>query len=246
MYSDVKEPKAPCEEPSVFLRNTAERRESELYAIYDRQSTLLASQNVLEESLSKIDAVQEEKVKLLKEFKKYEYLAKQFSGKNDSKISLENFVLHRQLEWILQNSNRFLAELTAGQYQLQLSWESLSGRRQGGLELSVLDTTRGTARASQTFSGGELFMLSLSLSLGLMVSINSVFTAADLDMLYLDEGFGTLDHTTLNRCLNLIQGLKSIKTIGIISHVQDLIEAVPQGFLVEKGIQGSVITPFKR
>ena len=88
-------------------------------------------------------------------------------------------------------------------------------------------------------------MLSLSLSLGLMTSIDSLFTARDLNLLFVDEGFGTLDSECLSRTLMTLRELKNIKSVGIISHVQDLIDTIPQGYLVEKTATGSKIKMFK-
>lgn len=198
----------------------------------------------LETTIEQVKEIQEERADMEDDLSSYTYMYECLNGKNKAKLTLEHFVLHRQLEWILQNSNRFLSELTNGQYQLKLAWEGMNNRKQGGLELSVLDTTNGTVRPSHTFSGGELFLLSLSLSIGLMVSINAVFSTVNLDMLFIDEGFGTLDNATLNRVLSLIHSLNSVQSIGIISHVQDLIETIPQGIKVEKTLYGSKITQF--
>lgn len=99
-------------------------------------------------------------------------------------------------------------------------------------------------RPAQTFSGGELFILSLSLSLGLMASIDSIFGGIDLDILAIDEGWGTLDTECLSRVLYAVQGLNNISTVMIISHVQELIESIPQGFKVTKGLTGTEIKQF--
>ena len=102
----------------------------------------------------------------------------------------------------------------------------------------------GKARPAQTYSGGELFILSLSLSLGLMSSIGSLFSNLNIDMLFCDEGLGTLDQDALNRVLSTLNGLKNISTVGIITHVQEVIDSIPQGFLVDKGLQGTTIKQF--
>lgn len=180
-----------------------------------------------------------------KSYDTHQYLYNLMSGKNNSKISFETFVLHRQLEWILQSSNQYLHTLSAGQFELQVKWESSSGRTQGGLEITITDHFTGSTRPAQTYSGGELFMLSLSLSLGLMTSIDSLFTARDLNLLFVDEGFGTLDSECLSRTLTTLHELKNIRSVGIISHVQDLIDTIPQGYIVEKTASGSRIRMFK-
>lgn len=245
MYSKVSCPETDVKETSLELGWLIQGKESELKSLLESLGSLKSGIQKLEEVLQKIDDVVDKRRLTDAEFREYDYLAKQLSGNNDSKVSLENFVLHRQLEWILQNSNKFLAQLTDNQYQLQLSWSSVSSRKQGGLELSVLNTNDGSVRPAQTFSGGELFLLSLSLSIGLMVSINAVFATVSLDMLFIDEGFGTLDNSTLNKCLALIHNLQTVNSIGVISHVQDLIETIPQGLRVEKTLTGTKITPFR-
>lgn len=197
------------------------------------------------ELVKRIKDIRMERDKNTATYDEYTYLYNLLSGKNSSKISFETFVLHRQLEWILQSSNQYLHTLSAGQFELQVRWESSSGRTQGGLEITITDHFTGSTRPAQTFSGGELFMLSLSLSLGLMTAIDSLFTARDLNLLFVDEGFGTLDSDCLSRTLMTLRDLKNIKSVGIISHVQDLIDTIPQGFLVDKTAAGSRIKMFK-
>lgn len=243
LYSSVTDPECVVKIPSAQLNQTIKGLTADVNEMTVKIAGFESKQEQLKDNIVRVEKFQKDRNDLREELKDYDFLARQTSGDNANKVSLENFVLHRQLEWILQNSNRFLAQLSNNQYQLELSWEG-NGRKQGGLELSVLDTTNGTRRPSQTFSGGELFILSLSLSIGLMVSINAVFSTVSLEMLFIDEGFGTLDNATLNRVLALIHSLQSVHSIGIISHVQDLVESIPQGLKVEKGLTGTKITQF--
>lgn len=208
--------------------------------------TIAGTDNAIANDRKLIADVEEIRIKkqaLIPKHKEYSYIYNQISGKNTAKLSLENFVLHRQLEWILDTSNRYLATLSNNQFVLNIKWES-TGRSQGGLEISILDKLSGKSRPAQTYSGGELFILSLSLSLGLMSSINSLFGGLDIDMLYVDEGMGTLDQESLNRVLSTLNGLKNISTVGIITHVQEVIDSIPQGFLVDKGLTGTTIKQF--
>lgn len=244
LYSSVQQPTCEITTPVMRLQQLIGGTSSEVTELAGQIAGFEERQRQLQESITAVETLEIKHVDLNKQLKEYDYMSNLTNGGNTAKVTLENFVLHRQLEWILQNSNKFLAQLTNNQYQLKLEWESTSGRKQGGLELSVLDTTNGTVRPSQTFSGGELFLLSLSLSLGLMISINAVFATCSLEMLAIDEGFGTLDNATLNRALALIHSLQSVNSIAIISHVQDLIETIPQGLKVEKTLTGSKITQF--
>ena len=193
--------------------------------------------------IAEVEEIRTKKSALLPRHKECKYVYEQIAGKNSAKLSLENFVLHRQLEWILDTSNRYLAMLSNNQFVLNIKWES-TGRSQGGLEISILDRMSGKERPAQTYSGGELFQLSLALSLGLMSSINSLFGGLDVDMLYCDEGLGSLDQEALNRVLSTLNGLKNISTVGLITHVQEVIDSIPQGFLVDKGLQGTTIKQF--
>lgn len=193
--------------------------------------------------IAEVEEIRQKKAELLPKHKECKYVYEQLSGKNNAKLSLENFVLHRQLEWILDTSNRYLAMLSNNQFVLNIKWES-TGRSQGGLEISILDRMSGKERPAQTFSGGELFILSLSLSLGLMSSIGSVFGGINMDILAIDEGWGSLDAECLGRVLAVVQHLSNISTVMIISHVQELIDSIPQGFNVDKGLQGTVIKQF--
>lgn len=236
-------PECDITETYAQLQLLVNGADEELRQLTYQLASFCSTQDQLKAIIENVVSIREQTVEAKAKLIQYEYMSKLVNGENQSKISLENFVLHRQLEWILQNSNRFLQQLTNNQYQLKLSWERI-GRKTAGLELSVLDTTNGSERPSHTFSGGELFLLSLSLSLGLMVSINTVFSNVGLETLFIDEGFGTLDHATLNRVLSLIHSLQSVNSIGIISHVQDLIEAIPQGLKVNKTFNGTQITQF--
>jgi exonuclease SbcC len=215
-------------------------------SIQDSISEIATAENQLKndnELVEKIESIIKEREEITPKYKETQYVYNQISGRNASKLSLENFVLHRQLEWILNTSNQYLKTLSNNQFHLTIRWEG-TGRSQGGLEISIADAVSGKARPAETFSGGELFILSLSLSLGLMSSIDSLFTGLDLGVLFIDEGFGTLDAECLNRVLSTLQQLKSIDCVGIISHVQELIESIPQGFAVTKGLGGTVIKPY--
>ena len=216
--------------------------------IEEAVSRIAEAQSALEsrkELVKKIEDIRKERDKNTKAYDQHTYLYNLLSGKNSSKISFETFVLHRQLEWILQSSNQYLHTLSAGQFELQVKWESSSGRTQGGLEITITDHFTGSTRPAQTFSGGELFMLSLSLSLGLMTAIDSLFTTRDLNLLFVDEGFGALDQECLTRTLLTLKDLRNIKSVGIISHVQELIDTIPQGFVVDKTATGTKIRLFK-
>lgn len=112
-------------------------------------------------------------------------------------------------------------------------------RSQSGLELDVLDHYNGTRRSVQTLSGGEAFQASLSMALGLSDEIQSLAGGIQLDTMFVDEGFGSLDEEALNQALKALNGLtEGSRLVGIISHVQELKERIDRQIIVKKGSSG--------
>ncbi|MBR3904802.1 MAG: SMC family ATPase, partial [Clostridia bacterium] len=115
--------------------------------------------------------------------------------------------------------------------------------RQSGLDLDVLDRSTGLWRDVSTLSGGESFLASLSLALGLSDVVQSQSGAVRMEAMFIDEGFGTLDDNALRNSLQVLSQLADGKRlVGIISHVHELEEKIEQQIIVKKGAQGSQIT----
>lgn len=136
---------------------------------------------------------------------------------------------------ILRKANVRLMTMTSGQYELkrQEDWESR--KEKVGLDLNVIDHYNGTERSVRTLSGGESFMASLSLALGLSDEIQMSAGGIQLDAMFVDEGFGSLDEETLNQAIKALNGLAQEKRmVGIISHVSELRERIERKLLVTK------------
>ena len=125
--------------------------------------------------------------------------------------------------------------MSDGQYALLRRAEGLDGRSQTGLELDVLDACNGSTRSVASLSGGETFLASLSLALGLSDEIRAESGGAQLDALFVDEGFGSLDASTLDQAMNALAQLSDAnRLVGIISHVDALKERIPRRIVVTK------------
>ena len=144
----------------------------------------------------------------------------QLSGKE--RISLETYVQSAYFERIIQRANTRLMVMSNGQYELRRR-TTYSGSAQTGLELNALDHYNGTERDVRSLSGGEQFKASLSLALGLSDEIQESAGGIQLDTMFVDEGFGSLDDNSLQQALKALNELtEGNRLIGIISHVADL------------------------
>ena len=146
------------------------------------------------------------------------------NGKLNGKehISLEAYVQSAYFERIIQRANTRLMVMSNGQYELRRRI-TYSGGGQSGLELNVLDHYNGTERDVRSLSGGEQFKASLSLALGLSDEIQESAGGIQLDTMFVDEGFGSLDESSLQQALKALNELtEGNRLIGIISHVADL------------------------
>lgn len=165
----------------------------------------------------------------LKKIQDLQTISDVMNGNTDSKLSLERYVLQNYLNEVLRVSNERLDKLTNGRYAFVLSDDQAKGNgtKWSGLEINVYDDNAGQERSVRTLSGGESFMASLALALGLGEVIQERSGGIQVDALFIDEGFGSLDQDALNQALNALQTIKGYKMIGIISHVTELENQVP-------------------
>ncbi|PGL73461.1 AAA family ATPase [Bacillus sp. AFS055030] len=166
-------------------------------------------------------------------------LYKVTKGDNEKMISFERYVLLDYFEQIIESANIRLDHLSNGQFQLQRKDAVEKGRKQSGLGLEVYDSYTGLARDVKTLSGGEQFNASLCLALGMADIIQAHKGGVSIDTLFIDEGFGSLDDELLSKAIDtLIQLQKSGRLIGVISHVQDVKDAMPAVIEVHKTNKG--------
>lgn len=155
------------------------------------------------------------------------------------KIMLETYIQMHYFDRIISRANARLVIMTGGQYDLLRRKEAASKMGQSGLDLDVIDHYNGTERSVKSLSGGESFKASLALALGLSDEIQSSAGGIQLDTMFIDEGFGSLDEDSLAQAMNALASLASSnKLIGIISHVGELKQKIDKQIIVKKDKTG--------
>ena len=161
-------------------------------------------------------------------------------GDNKNRLSFSAFVLQAILDDVLQSANLRLAQMSRGRYCLSRLDEVIDARRENGLNIEVMDSFTGVSRPVKTLSGGEIFLASLSLALGLSDIVQSYAGGIKLDTILVDEGFGSLDPEALDTAIKtLIDLQKSGRLVGIISHVAELKERIGTRLEITPGNRGS-------
>ncbi len=160
------------------------------------------------------------------------------------KLSFDRYVMGAIFREVLEMANRRLNIMTGGRFELVHTVDAGRKNAVAGLEIEVLDVGLGKQRPSASISGGEGFMVSLALALGLSDVVQSHAGGKKLDTLFIDEGFGTLDDGRLDNVITVLKQLtEGNRLVGIISHVDKLEESIPQKLRVKRGSNGSTLVP---
>ena len=158
------------------------------------------------------------------------------------KISFETYVQQYYFKQVIAAANKRLTVLTDGMFVLRVKEEARNMRSQAGLDLDVLDRSTGLWRDVSTLSGGESFMASLALALGLADTVQSRSGGVRLDAMFIDEGFGTLDENSLRQAMELLTRLAGgRRLVGVISHMAELKERIDKKVVVTKTAAGSAL-----
>lgn len=162
---------------------------------------------------------------------------------NKAKITFEQYIQAAGFDHIIAAANRRLIPMSDGQYELFRKDDSNDKKSKTILNLEVQDNFTGHRRPVGSLSGGESFKASLSLALGLSDTVSSNLGGVQMDALFVDEGFGTLDKKSIENALDILMNLsESNKLVGIISHREELVENIPQQIQVKKTKDGSQLT----
>ncbi len=197
----------------------------------------------LDDAQNKIKRIENQQGDIKKDYEVIGTLSKAASGRGNVRVSLERFVLGNLLDSVLSIASQRLHIMSKGQYRLIRQNESDQKRNTtAGLDLAIDDAHTGKTRPVATLSGGESFMASLALALGLSDVVQERSGGIQLDTLFIDEGFGSLDQESLQLAINTLIDLQSTgRTIGIISHVSELKEQMAQRIEVMGTREGSRI-----
>ena len=161
-----------------------------------------------------------------------------------NRMNLETFVQRNYMEKILCDANRRFRDMSNGQFELKLiNVEDAGEGKNKGLDLEVYSIVTGKTRSVNTLSGGESFMAALSLALGMADQIQAATAAIHLDVMFIDEGFGSLSDNARNEAVNILKEMAGKqRQIGIISHVSELKDEIENQLIVKKDARGSHIS----
>jgi len=222
----------------------AERKralETSVSELHSERARLGAELERLRQLHSRAEALKNEYASATEEFGREEKLARLLSGSLNPqrKMPFKNYVLGLQFREIAARASERLYRMSSGRYIVEADILSGSGNQKIGLELFVTDAWNGARRPVGTLSGGEKFMLAISLALGLADSIQERAGAQRIESLFIDEGFGSLDAESLSLAISVLEELRGDKTIAIVSHVEELCSRIPSRIVVRKGVRGS-------
>jgi exonuclease SbcC len=165
------------------------------------------------------------------------------SADNRLQMRLSAYVLAYRLSQVVAAANERLARMSDRRYSLEHTGRRGAGETRGGLSLLVRDDWSGEARDPVTLSGGETFVVSLALALGLADVITQEAGGADLDTLFVDEGFGSLDADTLDDVMDTLDSLRDGgRVVGVVSHVAEMRDRIPTQLVVAKSRRGSSVS----
>lgn len=227
--------------PELTSCQDAEQQADALYRQLTAQTAVTAKELAdLQTAQLRLQELEKQMGALQEAYQTAASLAETARGNNPSRLTFSAFVLQAILDDVLQAANLRLTSMSRGRYSLSRTGDVLDARRENGLNIEVTDSFTGVARPVKTLSGGELFLASLSLALGLSDVVQAYAGGIRLDTILVDEGFGTLDSEALDMAIRTLTDLqKGGRLVGIISHVSELRERITARLEVIPGQRGS-------
>ncbi|NLH46379.1 MAG: SMC family ATPase [Acholeplasmataceae bacterium] len=227
--------------PNLTEFAAAENKAAEVQQELSNRFAVLAKDILqITELLTKLEKLEERSKTLEEIYKNTSSLAQCAQGNNSKRLTFSGFVLQSILDDVLQAANMRLTHMSRGRYTLSRLDEVTDARRESGLSIEVMDSFTGISRPVKTLSGGEIFLASLSLALGLSDVVQAYAGGIRLDTILVDEGFGSLDPESLDMAIRTLTDLqKGGRLVGIISHVAELKERISTRLEITPGPRGS-------
>ncbi|WP_283607414.1 AAA family ATPase [Faecalispora anaeroviscerum] len=237
-------------------KETAGKNPVDVEKLALRQEELKREKSVLEEQISQIsqrfhgnqrtlqrlEEALRQKEKLEHRYLVLSSLSRTANGElpERQKLAFEQYVQAAYFQMVIQEANKRMNRMTNGRFELLRKEIPEDNRSQSGLELDVMDYYTGKLRSVRSLSGGESFKASLSLALGLSDVIQSYAGGVQIDTMFIDEGFGTLDSESLDQAISALSALTTgDRLVGIISHVPELKEKIDKKIMIRKSVTGS-------
>ena len=216
-------------------RDRAAEQSRELSRKYILDGKLLKDMTADEKKLSsRLEANREDLLRLEAD----QVFVRRLSGSQG--VGLQRYVLGVMMNAVTAQANRLLEHVYGGRYRLHRTDEASGRTLKAGLELEVSDSHNSRRRSVRTLSGGEKFLVALSLAIGLSTVVQAQGEGIRLEAMFIDEGFGSLDRESIQDALDILQSIRhTAGVVGIISHVETLAETIPAQLRITKGRRGS-------
>ncbi len=212
----------------------------------ERREKAVSQLNAIEENRKRWEELEEECAKKQEEADVFSRLSSDLQGKNPRNVKFESWILSQYLEEITRYANIRISRMSNDRYRLRCGGNFRRGNAMTGLDLEIFDSHTGKTRPTGTLSGGETFMASISLALGLADSIQARSGGIQLEAVFIDEGFGSLDEESLELAMDILDEIRGHRMVGIISHVRELRERIPEKLEVKKKPSGGSYINIKR
>ena len=229
-------------EPVSEILEQLQAKKNERAMLEEVRKNLFARIQSNNQTLESVKTLQHSSEQILKRYATINMVARTANGdlKSKDKISFETYVQTMYFDKVLEAANKRLSIMTNKRYELVRQTEATNRQGKTGLDLDVRDSYTGKAREASSLSGGESFQASLALALGLSDTVQACAGGIQLDTIFIDEGFGSLDPESLQLAIRILNDLtESNKLVGIISHVEELKENIDRKIIVNKTRTGS-------
>ena len=223
--------------PNLEEIENRKKQETDLYL--SLQKKLAADETAEQQAiviLSEVRKLMKGQEKQFEKRKDIRQLYGAISGKlSEDKLRLETFVVQNYLEKILDYANiHFINQLSNNRYRFELSEEGNNRRMDHGLDINIYDNETGASRSADTLSGGETFIAALSIALALSEVVQNTANGVQIEALFIDEGFGSLDQETLQKAMQALEQIGKNRLVGVISHVEEMKSTIGQQIIIKK------------